>query len=240
MNGFALTTSIVADTPYWDAIWPLTEPLFRAYADRWEMDFEPHFMSPHDPDLHYFDTSPAPRGTGVVYAGIPHRRDLLDRYKGYVFLDSDAVIMDDSYDICREVDEDVPMAAAGDFNGAVQVYRSSHTAKIFHDEVWLSRHYWRTQQWLEQGCMMDMMGWDGRYPGDNQPAEWMGETEWTPYWTQLSGRWNAHWAHPQAVRPLIWHPGGMQPFSERLRCVRAAIAGDLSEWWPNWKNLEAI
>ena len=235
VRGFVLTSSVVPETPYFDAIWPITEPLFASYARRWEMDWIPQFPTPEE--LAPFASSPAPVGTGAVYAGIPQRRQWLDEYKGVVFLDSDAVIMSDKYDLCREVTENCPIAAAGNFNGAVVVMRSHPWSRRFLDAVWDQREKYRHYQWLEQAAMMELVGFDGNYPGDNLPSAYLGDTEWTPRWSHLSGRDNAHYAHPQEVRPLIWHPGGLQPFSERLRCVKAAVAGDLSEWWPRWADL---
>jgi hypothetical protein len=231
MRGFVLTSSIVPGTPYFEAIWPITEPLFAAYADKWEMEWRPHFATPQE--LAEFETSPAPQGTGAVYAGILHRWRHLTHYKGVVFLDSDAVIMDYTYDICREVDEQVPMAAGGNFNGAVVVMRSCERTEMFLTLVWEQREKYRHYQWLEQAAMMELMGFDGNYPGDDLPSAFLGDTEWTPLWSQLSGRWNAHPMHPQEVQPLIFHPGGVQPFEKRRGMVLDAAQGILPAPWRN-------
>lgn len=239
MTTKVLTTSIVRDTPYFDAIWPLTEPIFQAYADKWEMDFRPHIVQDWDPDLTYFNTSPAPHGTGVVYAGIPGRRQMLDDYQYVTFIDSDAVIMSDRYDITRTVTDNCPIAAGGAFNGAVVVMRSHPWSKEFLDLVWEMRQEWRLEQWCEQGAMMTLCGWDGHYPGDNTAPAWRGETEWTHRWSNSGfDRWNASPFHPQEVRPLIAHPGGIQPFSRRLELVKEAISGSWKSVWPDWDNLE--
>jgi hypothetical protein len=230
-----LTSSIVPGTPYFDAIWPITEPLFEAYAERWEMEWLPHFPTPEE--LAPFESSPAPKGTGAVYAGIPHRRALLDGYKGVVFLDSDAVIMSDKYDLCREVTENCPIAAAGNFNGAVVVMRSHPWSRRFLDAVWDQRNKYRHYQWLEQAAMMELVGYDGNYPGDNMPAAYLGDTEWTGKWGHLGGRWNASPFHPQEVWPLIAHPGGIQPFERRLELVKEAVAGSWKSVWPDWDSL---
>ena len=234
MRDWVLTSSIVRDSPYWTDIWPVTEPIFAAYAAKWGMAWEPHIVPRDDPSLTFFDTSPAPRGTGVVAAGIPGRRGMLDRFKGVVFLDADAVVMDFAYDLCREVSDNVPLAAAGNFNGAVVVSRSCDRTREFFDLVWEGREEWRHAQWLEQKAMMELVGFDGRYPGDNTPADYLGDTEWTKWWCQLSGRWNASPFHPQEVAPLIFHPGGVQPFEKRATMVRDAAVGLLPPGWGNY------
>jgi hypothetical protein len=148
-----------------------------------------------------------------------------------VFLDSDAVIMDDTYDICREVSDNVPMAAGGNFNGAVVVMRSHEWTREFLDLVWAGLDKYRDYQWLEQAAMMELVGYCGSYPGDNLPTHFTGETEWTQRWCQLSCRWNASPFHPQEVRPLIFHPGGVQPLSSRVKMVWEAAVGILPANW---------
>jgi hypothetical protein len=234
-----LTTALVAGTPYETEIAPITFPIFEAYAAQWDMKFEPHVAT--FAEMGEFrnggggSTSPAPRGTEVVYHSIPVRRAMLDRAPGVVFLDSDAVIMDFEYDICREVSENVPIAAGGAFNGAVVVMRSCDKTKEFLDIVWAKRDQYKHYQWLEQAAMMELMGINGRYPGDNTAPGLLGDgvTEWTPLWSHLSGRWNAHWGTPQTVRPLIFHPGGCQPFERRLAMVRDAVVDILPAPWRN-------
>jgi len=227
-----MTSAIVPGTRYFEELWPITEPLFAAYADKWEMEWLPYFPTPAE--LREFEDSPAPKGTGAVYASIPNRYELLCNHGGVVFLDSDAVIMDYEYDICREVSDNVPLAAAGSFNGAVVVSRQHEKTEEFYCLVWEQREKYRRYQWLEQAAMMELVGFDGRYPGDNTPADYLGDTEWTKWWCQLSGRWNASPFHPQEVAPLIFHPGGVQPFEKRATMVRDAAVGLLPPGWGNY------
>lgn len=223
MKGFALTTAVVPGTPYFESIWPLTSPIMQEYCDTWEIDWKPDLVSYER--LAEF-RSPAPPGTEAVYANIPYRRQLLDEYKGVLFLDSDCVIVDHTYDLCRQVSENVPIAATElpgfVLNAGVMAFRSCAVTKDFLDKVWSLREYYWRFQWLEMAAIMALMGYDPEYPGDGEPSRFLGDTEWTPYLNKISTRWNSTTFHPHP-NPLIFHPAGTQPFSARLRLIQESV-----------------
>jgi hypothetical protein len=224
MKNWALTSSIVRDTPYFDAIWPLTEPLFRAYAERHDLVWRPHIVTMDE--ITEFDTSTAPRGTGVTYAGIPNRRVMLDEFDGVVFMDSDTVICPEGFnvDICTEVSAVQPIGVEPGGNLATMVLLSCDKTRELLDKMWDRRVMFKHFQWLEQAAYMQLMGFDPNYPGDYQPPVYLGDTEWTPLRANINRGWNAHPYHQLPDPFLSLHPGGVQPFQKRLEIVQGYAA----------------
>ena len=222
MRDWALT-SVVCEPPdrYADEIVPLTWPLMERYAERHEMDWEPHVVTRAEYGI-FANVGTAPHGTASVYASIPHRRQLLDRYDGVVFFDCDNVITPAGmeHDICECVSDEQPLATEPACNCAVMVLKSCDKTRELLDVIWAARGYWRHQQWLEQGAYMQLMGYDGHYPGDFKPPVWVGPTEWTPLLADLPAGWNAHPLHPLPDPLLSLHPGGIQPLERRMDYVR--------------------
>ena len=220
MRGWALTTT-VCEPPdrYYDNIWPLTNPLFEAYAKRWEMDYRPKIITRSEYGI-FSNVGTAPHGTASVYASIPFRRQLLNEYDGVVFMDVDNVIVDGSQDICEAVTPERPISTEPNCNCAVMVLLSTPKTKEILDHIWNQREKFRHYQWLEQGAYMQLMGFDPNYPGDNQPPVYLGDTEWTPLRADLPAGWNASPFHPLPDPLRSLHPGGMQPFERRLEVVK--------------------
>lgn len=226
MNLWTLTTVVVLDTPYHRDIAPITFPMFRAYAERWGMDWCPLLIQPAVLDA---GVSPAPAGTEADYVSIQHRRELLDAGSGVVFLDSDVVIVDPTEDICETVDDSQPI---GSVNGwGCVVMKSGALARAFLDSIWAMRRHYRTYQWLEQAAALELLGWDGAYPGDNQPPRYIGPTAWTRFCRELDPKWNygPHSTQP-CDNPLFMHPFGVQPYPLRLQMVQeyARVAADIA------------
>lgn len=218
-------TSTVCEPPdrYHDNIVPLTWPLMERYAQKWEMDWSPKVITRAEYG-DFANKGTAPHGTASVYASIPHRRMLLDRYDGVVFFDCDTIVVDGRYDICEEVSDDQPIASEPACNLATLVLKSCDKTKELLDYTWDVRHGYKHRQWLEQSVFMDLMGFDGNYPGDNQPPVWLGDTEWTPLRADIRKGWNAHPLHPLPDPLLSVHPGGYQPFERRLEEIKKWVA----------------
>lgn len=235
MKGWVLSTAIVPGTPYYDDIWPLTDPIFAAYADRWEMAYEPHLISPTEREA-FLGQSPAPPGTEADYAHVPRWRQQLDEYEGVVFMDSDAVIVNHDYDICRRVNEWRPIGAVvldNVVNFGVVAMKATPRTRMFVQEMWDMRHAFKHYQWLEQAAAMWLLGYDPQYPGDREPGRFLSVTQYTSLFTTLSGRWNSTPFHMHHT-PWVLHPAGVQPYSERLRLLHEYVdryhtSVDLSE-----------
>jgi hypothetical protein len=192
------------------------------YAAKWEMDWSPKIITRAEYG-DFANKGTAPHGTASVYASIPHRKMLLREYDGLVFLDSDNVIVDSSYDICKSVNDEQPIATEPNCNAAVMVLKSCKKTIEMMDLIWDQRHAFKHFQWLEQAAYMELMGWDPKYPGDNQPPVWLGETEWTPLRADIDRRWGVSPFHP-LPEVFSWHPGGVQPWERRIEMVRAWVA----------------
>ena len=222
MRDWALT-SVVCEPPdrYADEVTPLTWPLMEQYAARHEMAWRPKVITRAE----YGDFAgkgTAPHGTASVYASLPHRMELLDTFEGVVFFDADTVVMPAAldHDICEAVTPEQPISTEPGCNCATMVLLSGHITKTLLSTIWSKRSKYCHYQWLEQAAYMDLMGFDGRYPGDFKPPVWLGETAWSPLRAELPAGWNAHPLHPLPDPLLSLHPGGIQPFEDRMDYVR--------------------
>lgn len=226
MRNWALSTIVIPGSGYETNIAPLTWPLMAAYADKWDMTFLPHRITPEE-RAEFLFKSPAPKGTEANYANIPRWRQLLDEYEGVVLLDCDVVIVDPREDICATVTDEQPIASGGGFG--VAVTKSGELSKAFLDTIWAMRNHYMHLQWLEQAAAFHLLGYDPNYPGDGQPSIYIGPTAWTPYYIDLPTRWNSH-PERHETDPLFLHPAGVQPFSRRLEMVKsfAQLAQDIS------------
>ena len=224
MKGWVLT-SVVCESPdkYADEIVPLTWPLMERYAEKHEMDWCPKVITRAEYGI-FANVGTAPHGTASVYASIPHRRQLLETHEGVAFFDSDTVILDSTYDICEEVDAAHPISTEPNCNAATMVLLNCEKTREMLRLIWDQRHGFKHYQWLEQAAYMDLMGFDPKYPGDNLPPVYLGDTEWTPLRANLSPGWNAHPLHPEPPGG-VWsmHPGGVQPFARRVSMVKEAV-----------------
>jgi hypothetical protein len=216
-----LCTAVIPDTPYDTEILPLTEPLFRRYAERWDMEFIVNRISEQQ-RAPFKGTSTAPAGTEADYANLPLiKRALREGYGGVVFFDSDAVMVDPSEDISLEVDDEQPIGSVGGLG--CLVLKNSELSRAFIDTIWAMRHAYLNKQWLEQACALHLLGFDPEYPGDNQPPRYIGPTAWTPYVREIPHKWNHHPLR-DPIDYRVLHPTGVQPFSRRLQYIQRAAA----------------
>jgi hypothetical protein len=207
MRGFALTSVVVAGSVYERDIIPLTWPLMEAYAGRHEMAWEP--LTVTEAELAEFNDSPAPHGTAADYVSVQHRIKLCDRFNGQVFLDADAVIVDPTFDICREVNWNVPICAVWFpheviYNFGVVVGRGP-LFRAWLEAIWAQRHRYGKTQWLEQQAGNVLGGLS------NMSSRW----NWGPRSEPLPKQ-----TDPAYEQPLIFHPAGVQPYADRLALVQ--------------------
>lgn len=212
---------MVAGSRYHSDITGLTWPLMERYAQKHQMAFRRIVLN--EDTLEWCRQSPAPFGTQVDYASIPYRRKQLDQFEGSVFLDADVVIVDPSEDICLTVDDNQPI---GSVNGCgVVVTKSGELSKAFLDSIWAMRYKYASYQWLEQAAMLELIGYSGDYPGDNQPPRYIGPTAWSSYVREIDPKWNCG---PNSDKgyvgdALFMHPFGVQPYDRRLDFVRRFV-----------------
>ena len=207
MRGFAFTSVVVAGSVYERDITPLTWPLMEAYAARWEMAWCPLVVA--EAELAEFEGSPAPHGTAADYAAIPHRIRLTTKFNGQVFLDADAVIVDPTFDLCREVTDNAPISAVwfpheSIFNFGVMAGRGP-VFRAWLDHIWEMRWDFKRSQWLEQAAGNKLGGIS------DMSSRW----NWGPRSAPLSKQ-----TDPAYEQPLIFHPAGVQPYADRLALVQ--------------------
>lgn len=221
MRGWVLSTVVVEGGAYHREIAPVTFPLLAAYAEKWDMLWVPHLVT--DAELDEFNRhSPAPQGTGAGYANNRRYRELLNNHAGLVIMDSDTVVVRSDDDICTQVTDEQPIALSPGCNCGTVVMKHHPKPLEFFDIAWARRDHFKRMQWLDQACMMELMGWDPVYPGDGISPRFLGDTEWTPLLATLSHLYNSHPLHPtppEGFRRTI-HPGGVQPFTRRLEMVK--------------------
>jgi hypothetical protein len=217
---WALTTVISArpGDQYTERIAPITEPLFRAYAKRWGMDYCPCFVSPGE-TAWLVGTIAGNLGTAVVYASIPWRRHLLDRYEGIVYIDLDAVIVNPEQDVRIHVTPERPVAMPKGLTGAVQVLLSCDATKKMLDCCWEERFVWYHQQWAEEGFFKEWFGWDWDY-SHGDPAKFLGETDHTDELNEVPWLCGHPFDPEIPDHPWAINPGGIHPFQRRLDIVK--------------------
>lgn len=224
MRNWVLTTSIrYSPDFYTDHILPITGPLFAAYADTWEMTYDPHMVS--DAALSEFVGHIPTTGTEPVYASIPHRRRLLDSFDGVVYFDEDAVILRGDRDICLEVSDEKPIGMMDGLCGALQVLKSTPETKEFLDLVWDLRHAFKRIQWAEEGAMKHLLGWDHVYENNRKRSAFLGETEWTSRLNLLPFSLLHPLDEEAADGPwFAMNPGGIWPRERRLEIIKQYAA----------------
>ena len=219
MKGWCLTTCIYVgcNDPYTEHIAPYTQPLFRAYCEKWNMTYEPFYATLNETTE--FRGFVPTTGTEIVYASIPHRQQLLERYDGVVYLDLDAIIVDGDKDLCAMVTDEKPIGMIDGLSAAVQVLKSCDITKTFLETVWAMRHEFKRYQWAEEGAFKKLLGWDWVYEHDRSGAHFLGDTEWTKYLTLLTEAL-CHANDVTNFDVVACNPGGVWPLGKRIGIVQ--------------------
>jgi glycosyl transferase family (putative galactosyltransferase) len=163
----------------------------------------------------------------VAWAKIPLLLHLLEAFELVVWIDADAVILDDSVDIASELAPDAWQAMVahhwGDEvspNTGVWVLRRGSRSSEFLRAVWQSVEFVDAVFW-ENAAVMHLLGFTYRTPRRliNPASEWLDGTQW------LSEEWNRLTAHSPRLQPArIRHWAGEQPYPLRERQLRADLA----------------
>ena len=240
MKRWCLTTcvSTALGDRYREEILPLTEPLFRRYCARWDMDYRPIYVTPEMAEP-YRDGVPAAHGTHVLTASYPQHQQLLNEYDGVVYFDNDAVIMQSEHDIRAEVSYMQPIGLVPALAiGCWPILSTSRSRAFFaafmalRNEIVNGRPMWAAQ-WGEEGVVKRLMGYTWWYNMPDMinsvPVE---PTTWTPLLKILDWRWNLpvwteilgpYQADVEAIKdPYVIHPVSISPFERRREMVRLA------------------
>jgi hypothetical protein len=202
-----------------EALLAVSEPTFRAYADR------------HGYDV--ITSTTADPSRPPAWAKVPLLRQTLDRYDLALWIDADAVIVEDRDDVAAELRPDaqlalVPHRRDGELipNTGVMLWRSGEYARALLDRVWAGKRY-LDHPWWENAALLDALGYDvprfNRF--DRLLRRRLRPAPPSPAVQFLPGHWN--WSYlDRAESPRIVHCLGV-PVEQRLRDMRAALDGTL-------------
>jgi galactosyl transferase GMA12/MNN10 family len=155
----------------------LVAPTFEAYARR------------HGFQLVVGDG--ASDGRPPAWGKVPLLRRLLDDVDEALWIDADAVILDDSVDLTSEVAPDAYQALVrhvtndGDVPNTGVWFLRGQRGRDLLDAVWRREEY-STHKWWENAAVMDLLGYSLDYP-----VQALHETPWVTGTHWLSPKWNA-------------------------------------------------
>jgi hypothetical protein len=169
-------------------------------------------------------------GRPPAWGKVPLMRRLLDDVDEVLWIDADAVILDDSVDLTSEVAPDAYQALVrhvthdGDVpNTGVWFLRGQRGRELL-DAVWRREEY-STHKWWENAAVMDLLGYSLDYP-----VQALHETPWLTGTQWLSPKWNSipPWVPlPCHIRHYAgWKWAGLTPdnLMARIREDRAKVA----------------
>ena len=178
-------------------------------------------------------------GRPPSWAKIPLLRQLLDEYDEVLWIDSDAIILDDSIDLSSVVPEGAYQAMGLTrlpqggrlLNGGVWLLRGER-AKDFLDRVWeLDR--WNDHAWWEQRAVIELLGFD-ESGSVVETSPWLDGVHW------LDDEWNVlEWIEgliPCRIRHYSHRSNEFR--RERMAIDLARLDGSLTAWFTDqwWRH----
>jgi hypothetical protein len=197
----------------------ITRPSFERYAAR------------HGYELCIPFDDPAPERAHKQWAKVALIRRLLPQCDTLVWVDSDAVVVDDSVDIAHAIGRSprrflglVEHRYDGQLvpNTGVMVIRSCRSSQRFFDAVWDKNQYLETR-WHDNAAVLELMGYEfdpeasPMYCRPGRPTRWGRRVEF------MDIEWNSVPCH-MAASPRIFHVTGATPWEERR--ARLQVAAD--------------
>lgn len=202
-----------------EALLAVSEPTFRAYGER------------HGYDL-IISTAAHPERP-PAWAKVPMIRAALDAHDLVLWIDADAVIVDDRDDVAAALEPDTQLALVQHRrddelipNTGVMVWRAGDFARSLLDRMWESTKY-VDHPWWENAAMLDALGYDvPRFNRLDRIRRRRLRARQPPPGVQfLPGYWN--WSYlDRPADPRIIHCLGV-PVEQRLRDMQAALDGTL-------------
>ncbi|HEY1650998.1 MAG TPA: putative nucleotide-diphospho-sugar transferase [Acidimicrobiales bacterium] len=189
----------------------LTAPSFAAFAKR------------HHYDLHLF-TERRSHERPVPWSKIPILQELLASYEEVLWIDADAVVVDDSRDIASAVGDGALMGICphrtpeGDDpipNAGVWFLRSEQETLSLLSDIWNCTAY-VNHKWWENAALLDVMGYE------LEPTVRLVQP--SPIWSKttfLTTEWNSI-PVDSSPNPRILHFAGMSQ-EERIAAIKSAL-----------------
>ena len=197
-----------------EALLAVSEPTFRAYADRHGYDL-----------ITATDADPA---RPPAWAKVAMLREILAEFDLALWIDADAVIVDGRDDIAAELEPEKQLGLVrhGQVpNTGVMVWRAGEFARSLLAEMWAAKRRIH-HPWWENAALLDALGYPvpsfSRLPRPRRrprPSRWLDGVQF------LAPEWN--WSYLARVSdPRIVHCVGV-PVEQRLADMRAALEGRL-------------
>lgn len=167
-----------------------------------------------------------------AWAKVPMLREAIDSYELVVWIDADAVIVDDAQDVPLQRELALVRHRRGDElvpNTGVMALRSGVFARELLDALWTAKRFIH-HPWWENAALLHLLGYD--LPAALEPGlrrlsrRRLSKARPSPYEDgvqYLPSEWNS--VHPDLPdHPRILHFPGV-PVEERLRAMTAALGG---------------
>lgn len=204
----------------------LTRPSLEHYADRYGYELA-------------LRTDEATHGRPASWGKVELLRELVSTYHVVVWIDADAVIVDQRTDIASELRPARDLyVVAHHYDGnvlpnfGVVMLKGGAWAERFLTRLWgMTQHV--DHRWWENAGVIEMLGYDDHWPWQRRPenvALGYGTTpiKWRrPTMTRLrtrflDKRWNSVWADESADPAIMHFPG--KSHAERLQMMSDALA----------------
>jgi hypothetical protein len=199
------------------------------------------FAEAHDYDV-VVGSGDDSRGRPTSWGKVRLMRRLLDRYDVVLWVDADAIILDNLVDPAE-------LLGPGDFQGLVLLHqfdqelpccgvwllRSTPKAKSFLDEIWQKEEFIHDRFW-EQAAAMDLLGFSIRPSHLVEPSEWMTGTVW------LGEEWDCLPLISRTLSPCrIRHYGGETNKVRRrqMKTDRHGLSAQTTQGWRRTWHLAA-
>lgn len=204
----------------------LTRPSLEQYADRHGYDVE-------------LRTTPATHGRPASWGKVELLRELVATHQVVVWIDADAVIVDQRADMASELRPGRDLyVVAHRYDGnvlpnfGVVMMRGGAWSERFLARLW-DRTEFLEHRWWENAGVIEMLGYDDHWPWQTRadgvalgygdaPITWRRPTMTRLRTRFIDKRWNSVWAD-ESPEPVIQHfPGKSQ--EERLQMMGDALA----------------
>lgn len=208
----------------------LAESTFKPYAQKWGYDYRAAWYDnvtvEHWPGLLY-GRRPLWRGhgerTSPCWLKIPAIAEALSQgYDFVLYVDHDAVVLDDSKDAENVLQRDFGMLNSfigGPCIGFVLCWNTCITRKFWSD-AWFT-DAWETADWTDNGQVLSLLGYT-----TTAPAIWLKPTEYTPFFEVLPEAWGGVGA-PYGGKPFpgthIYHVAYHSDPAWKLAVMRDAL-----------------
>jgi hypothetical protein len=225
-----LTASVALDdSPPRRELFDFAESTFKPYAERHGYDYRAAWYDNIDVDRWpgiIEGRLPLWKGhgnrTSPCWLKIPAIAEALEHYDFVLYVDHDAVVLDDSMDAVEALPKGKFIGMLNSFIGGpcVGFVLTRSWARQFWRDAW-TIDAWKTASWTDNGQVLSLLGYT-----TTAPAIWLGPTKYTPYFEVLPEPWGGVGA-PYGGKPFdcarIYHCAYHNDPVWKLAVLKAAV-----------------